>query len=155
VKGAHSGENIAEAMLPILREIGVISKLGFFITNNVSNNNTCVRAICQSLDIKNPDTRRVRYLDHIINLAAKAFLFGEDVDAFELITNARERGHLKVLRESWRKKGPISKFYNTIKYIRITPQRREEFRALLKDKIPKNIAGKLYITCAKAANRGI
>jgi hypothetical protein len=64
----------------------------------------------------------VRYLGYIINLAAKAFLFNEDVDAFKLTTNnARERSYLKVLRESWRKKGPIDKFYNTIKYIRITP----------------------------------
>jgi hypothetical protein len=64
----------------------------------------------------------VKYLDYIINLAAKAFLFNEDIDAFKLtINNARERGYLKVLRESWRKKGPISKFYNIIKYIRITP----------------------------------
>jgi hypothetical protein len=90
----------------------------------------------------------VRYLGYIINLAAKAFLFGEDIDAFELTTNnARERGHLEVLRESWRKKGPISKFHNTIKYIRITPQRREEFKALLKDDLSKNIAGELYCAC--------
>jgi len=38
------------------------------------------------LDIKNPETRRVRCLGHIINLAAKALLFGEDVDALELTT---------------------------------------------------------------------
>jgi hypothetical protein len=102
--------------------MGIISRLGFFIADNAGNNDTCIRAICQLLDIKNPKTRRVRCLGHIINLAAKAFLFSEDVDAFKLTTNnARERGHLEVLRESWRKKRPIGKFHNTIKYIRITP----------------------------------
>jgi hypothetical protein len=156
INGAHSGENIAEAILPILQEMGIISRLGFFIADNAGNNNTYIRAICQSLDIKNSKTRRVRCLNHIINLAAKAFLFNKDIDAFKLtINNARERSHLKVLRKSWRKKEPIGKFYNTIKYIRITPQRREEFKRLLKDDIPKNVAGKLYIARAKAANRGI
>jgi hypothetical protein len=81
--------------------MGIISRLGFFIANNAGNNDTYIRAICQSLDIKNPKTRRVRCLDHIINLAAKAFLFDKDVDAFKLTTNnARERSHLEVLRES-------------------------------------------------------
>jgi hypothetical protein len=46
IKGAHSGENIAEAMLPILREMGIVLRLGFFIADNVGNNDTCIRAIC-------------------------------------------------------------------------------------------------------------
>jgi hypothetical protein len=34
VNGARSGENIAEAILPILREMNVVSRLGFFIADN-------------------------------------------------------------------------------------------------------------------------
>jgi hypothetical protein len=110
--------------------------------------------ICDQLNIKDLDSRRVRCLGYIVNLAAKAFLFGEDPDAFKLTTNnARQLGHLEVLRDTWRKRGPVGKFHNTIKYIRITPQRREEFVRLLKDEIPKNIIGifSLYYAanCAK------
>jgi hypothetical protein len=84
----------------------------------------------------------VRCLGHIINLAAKAFLFGKDADAFEDGTDtARKNGHLEALREEWRKQGPVGKLHNTIKFIRMTPQRREAFAALLKDELPENIAG--------------
>jgi hypothetical protein len=41
VKGAHTGENIAEVMIPVLVKMGVVSKLGFFIGDNVGNNDTC------------------------------------------------------------------------------------------------------------------
>ncbi len=148
VRGAHSGENIAEAMIPVLVDMGVVPKLGYFMADNASNNDTTVRAICRQLrpDIKDPDSRRARCLGHIINLSARAFLFGEDPDAFELTTNdARKLGKLEALRASWRKLGPVGKFHNTIKFIRITPQRREEFLGLLKGEVAKDVEGKLKL----------
>ena len=145
-KGAHSGENIAEAIAPVLLEMGIMPKLGYFIADNDARNDTCIRAILRKHrpDIKDPGSRRVRCLGHIINLAAKAFLFGKDADAFEDSTDtACRNGHLEALREEWRKQGPVGKFHNTIKFIRMTPQRREAFAALLKDELPANIAGAL------------
>jgi hypothetical protein len=70
VRGAHSGENITEAMIPVLVEMGVVPKLGYFMADNAGNNNTAVRAICRQLrpDIKDLDSRRARCLGHIINL---------------------------------------------------------------------------------------
>ena len=125
VKGAHTGENIAEAMIPVLVEMGVVSRLGFFVGDNAGNKNTCWRAIYRKLrpDIKAPDNRRVRCLGHILNLVAKAFLFGKDADAFEDDTNQkRSNAHIEKLRELWRKKGPIGKFHNTVLHIRVTPR---------------------------------
>jgi hypothetical protein len=85
VKGSHSGENIAEAIIPILVEMEIVSKLGFFITNNAITNDIAVDLILQRLkpDITYRKERRVRYLSYIINLAAKALLFGGDKDCFE------------------------------------------------------------------------
>ena len=144
VKGAHSGENIAEVMIPVLEEMGIVSRLGYFIGDNAGPNDTCWRAICRKLrpDIKEPDSRRVRCLGHILNLAAKAFLFGKDADAFEEDTNSkRNNAHIEKLRELWRKKGPIGKFHNLVLYIRVTPQRREEFLDLLKGIVAKDLEG--------------
>jgi hypothetical protein len=45
VKKTYFSENIAETILPIFREINIILRLGFFITDNVSNNNIYIRAI--------------------------------------------------------------------------------------------------------------
>ena len=85
VKGAHSGENIAEAVIPIIEEIISKNRLGFFIGDNAATNNTAIRAILAHLlpELKNPDSRHIRYLGYIINLTTKAFLFGQDADAFK------------------------------------------------------------------------
>jgi hypothetical protein len=146
INRAHTGENITEAVIPVLVEMGIISKLGYFIADNDGRNDTCIRAILRKHrpDIKDPDSRRVRCLGHIINLTAKAFLFGKNADAFEDSTDtARKNGHLDVLREEWRKQGPMGKLHNTVKFIRYTPQRREIFKRLIKDELPQNIADKL------------
>jgi hypothetical protein len=64
VYGAHSGENIAEAMIPVLQDFDIAPRLGYFIGDNHGSNDTCLRAICRKLrpDIKDPDARRVRCL---------------------------------------------------------------------------------------------
>jgi hypothetical protein len=102
INGAYTGENIAEAVMPILLEMRILLKLGYFIADNDSRNDTCIRAILRKLrfNIKDPDNRRVRCLRHIINLTVKAFLFGKNADAFEDATDtARKNGHLEALRE--------------------------------------------------------
>jgi hypothetical protein len=62
IEGSHSGENIAEAIIPIILAMGVVDRLGFFIGDNASANDTAIRAILDQLrpDIKEPDSRRVR-----------------------------------------------------------------------------------------------
>jgi hypothetical protein len=144
VRGTHSDENIAEIMIPVLEEMGIVSRLGYFIGDNAGSNDIYWRAICRKLrpDIKEPDRRRVRCLGHILNLAAKAFLFGKDADAFEEETNSkRNNAHIEKLRELWRKKGPIGKFHNLVLHIRVTPQRREEFLDVLKGTVAKDLEG--------------
>jgi hypothetical protein len=124
IKGSHTGENIAEAVITIIRVMDVKDQLGFFIGDNTGTNNTAIRAILSQLrlDIKDSDLRRVRCLGYIISLAAKAFLFGKDVDAFEEESYTKKKlSKLEAVRELWRKKGPLGKFYNTVTFIRKTP----------------------------------
>jgi hypothetical protein len=146
VRGAHSGENIAEAVIPIIETMISVERLGFFIGDNASTNDTAIRAILVHLrpDIKDPDSRRVRCLGHIINLAAKAFLFGKDADAFEEESQTKKSlSKLEAVRELWRKKGPIGKFHNTVSFIRKTPQRREAFLGICGSGITLHIQGTL------------
>jgi hypothetical protein len=121
INGAHTGENIAEAVMPIPVEMGILPKLGYFIANNDGRNDTCIRAILRKHrpDIKDPNSRRMCCLEHIINLAAKAFLFGKNAGAFEDSTDtARKNGHLEAPREERRKQGSVRKLHNTVKFIR-------------------------------------
>lgn len=132
VRGSHSGENVAEVIIPILIEMGVVSKLGYFTTDNATTNDVTIDLILQSLrpDIPQPEARRVRCLDHIINLAAKAFLFGGDKESFEDV----EIGHsapmtaLEAEIAFWRSKGPLGKLHNLIVYIRRLHSAEKHFR---------------------------
>jgi hypothetical protein len=134
VDGCHSGENIATAIIPLLKEMVEREKLGFFQGDNAGTNDTAIRCILQALrpDIRDPGKRRVRCLGHIINLAARAFLFGKDAEAFEAqVDGTRQRNNLEQLQELWRQKGPIGKIHNTIVFIRASVQRRQEFSKIV------------------------
>ena len=55
--------------------------------DNVSSNDTCVQEILAKLQPNlSPKKRRLCYFSHIVNLAAKAFLFGNNPKAFEVET---------------------------------------------------------------------
>jgi hypothetical protein len=92
VQGAHSGENIAESVLKVVQEYGIAEKIGYIQADNAGNNDTYVAAIFNEISpFTEPVHHRLRCHGHIINLAAKAFLFGDDPDAFELeIDNLRQ-----------------------------------------------------------------
>ena len=45
MKGSYSRENIAKIIIPILIEIEIINKLGYFITNNITINNLIIEFI--------------------------------------------------------------------------------------------------------------
>jgi hypothetical protein len=130
LRGSHSGENIAEAIIPILQDYEIANKLGCFMSDNAETNDVAIRLILSQLrpDIQNPGTRRVRCLGHILNLAAKAFLFGKDPDSFEVEANtANTLSQLQKVQELWRRKGALGKYHNTCAFIRATPQRRDAF----------------------------
>jgi hypothetical protein len=72
---------------------------------------------------------------HIINLAAKAFLFANSVEAFETVTEGLDETSvdldsetIKKAQAAWRGKGVVGKLHNVAVYIRSSPQRREAFK---------------------------
>ena len=63
------------------------------------NNDTAIKAVLKHFFLKWSDkkrtARRLRCLGHVINLAAKAFLYGYETDAFEKnIESFREQSDL-------------------------------------------------------------
>jgi len=133
VKGAHSGENIAEAILRIIIEFGIAEKVGYFQGDNVGKNDTCDQAILDEISpFSSVAHRQLRCYGHVINLAAKAFLFGHNPDAFELEIENLEKLKLEIRHErelltQWRKRGSVGKLHNIVVWIRRTPQRRDSF----------------------------
>jgi hypothetical protein len=74
------------------------------------------------MPLKRRNARRLRCLGHVINLAAKAFLFGTEYDAFEKdIKSTKEKSELLQELKLWRKRGPVGRLHNIITYICRSP----------------------------------
>jgi hypothetical protein len=82
-------------------------------------------------DIRN---HRTRCFGHMLNLAARAFLWGEDPDSFEreAFTEAAFQVEERELR-LWRKRGAVGKLHNIVRFVRASPQRRELMKSLACD----------------------
>lgn len=131
--GEHTGENMAALLLKVFREYKIGSRIGFFITDNASSNDVCIDLVLSKLypnmDAKQRHRRRLRCIGHVVNLAAQAFLFGkqsqETLDELEL---AYRKHDFEAIAKAWRKQGVLGRLHNIVRYIRMTPQRRAEWR---------------------------
>jgi hypothetical protein len=131
--GEHTGENMAALLLKVFREYKIGGRIGFFMLDNASTNDVCVdlvlRKLYPGMNAKQRRRRRLRCLGHVINLAAQAFLFGkksqETLDELDL---AYRRHDFEAIAKVWRKQGVLGRLHNIVRYIRMTPQRRAEWR---------------------------
>jgi hypothetical protein len=73
--------------------------------------------------------RHVLCMGHIINLVAHKVLFGSDVESFEHELESNVTAEIIEL-DSWRRKGPISKLHNLIRYICHSTQRQDVFLSI-------------------------
>jgi hypothetical protein len=122
LRGSHSGENQAEIIIEVIKDYDLGSRIGYFVTDNAYNNDTAIEIVVahffRSWTEKKRRSRRLRCLGHVINLSAKAFLYGKEFDAFERdIENVREHSELLKELNIWRKRGPVGKLHNIITFI--------------------------------------
>lgn len=121
IHGRHSGINLSKIVLEVIQEYEIEEKVGHFMMNNASNNDTMMEELQKNLDL-NVQQRRLRCLGHVVNLVCKAMLHGTDAESFEKdfarpdsdrrveaferkVTLANEEQRL----DAWRKKGAIGK----------------------------------------------
>jgi hypothetical protein len=83
VIGAHSGENIAVCILQAIKEVLIVDRVGCFVADDDSPNDTAAAAICRELNLTDQARHRLRCLGHIINLSAKDLLFGKEEGSFD------------------------------------------------------------------------
>ena len=123
---------MTQEVITIIRDYNIARRLEYFVLDNAEFNNIYVDAILKAV---RPDlekkARRLRCLDHIMNLVAQALLFDIDPDAFTAeVLVATKLKHERKLLNVWRKRGPLGKLHNIVKFIRSSSQRRERFRAI-------------------------
>ena len=135
--GAHSGEQIAEVLVDVITDFEIVERLGCYIGDNADSNDTAWAAALAVLHPdRDPVASRSRCLGHIINLAAKAFIFGKNVEAFQTVADSVndstpwDAPAMRTAQDAWRKKGAIGKIHNIVVFIRISPQRREAFKKI-------------------------
>ena len=83
VNGEHSSENQAVEILNVINDYSIASKVGYFVMDNVTNNDTMIKELSKKLKEKHeiiwdPRPYRLRCNGHVINLAIQAFLFASD-----------------------------------------------------------------------------
>ncbi|KAI8404300.1 hypothetical protein FOFC_15795 [Fusarium oxysporum] len=134
----HSGENLAVTLGRVVREWKIEDRVGTVISDNASSNDNCLLNFYGDLDAEmrlvDIRARRMRCYGHILNLVARAFLYGEDFETFEAesqVFNFLGR-HEDDLRH-WRKKGPVGKLHNVVKFIRSSLQRCELFKRISRE----------------------
>lgn len=137
MKGRHGGREIGQVLVDIVKDYEFGHMLGVFNCDNVSANDEAIRYALSVLDPaeRDPSSRRARCIGHIINLAAKDFLFGKNIDEFELDIAGEEQSvndsvKMRIIQDRWRRRGPIGKLHNIIAFIRSSPQRRAAFEGV-------------------------
>lgn len=121
---SHSGINIAEEVLKILKEFGLVgtkSRVGWFVLDNASNNDTAMDDLCEKLDLNSLE-RRLRCAGHIINLIARHLLYGFDKKLFDEADSSPVEMREELKR--WRCAGPVGRAHNLVTWVYASPQRK-------------------------------
>lgn len=132
VLGKHAGENQAQIVVEVLEELHIQDRIGCLVGDNAASNDTAVSAILTILHPEYTKQQRsafgVRCLGHIFNLCAHALIFGKGKGRrCEELARTERKGDEDGWTSVWRRIGAIGRLHNIIRYIRWSPQRREEF----------------------------
>lgn len=146
IHGRHTGITLSRIVLEVIQEYEIEEKVGYFMMDNASNNDTMMEELQKSLPGLDVCQRRLRCLGHIVNLVCKAMLHGTDAESFEKdfarpdsdkrveaferkVTLANEEQRL----DAWRKKGAIGKGHNFVIHVNYSESRRQAFKAKQKE----------------------
>ena len=124
---SYSGANIAGCVLAIVKEYQIQERIGYFVTDNATNNDSAIQSIAASLGFS-AKYRRLRCVGHILNLVAQSILFGTDPASLQKDMEQATQDIEEVV--VWRRQGPIGKLHNVVKYIYKSPQRIQRFREI-------------------------
>jgi hypothetical protein len=130
MQGSHSAVNLSTQLVSILDFFDLRKSFGNAITDNASENAACMDLLRDELFI-DTGKRHVRCMGHVINLVAQQVLFGQDPEAFEESLNNLTTEEVEL--RYWRRKGPIGRLHNLIRYICYSSARRELFEKLQRD----------------------
>jgi hypothetical protein len=111
----------------LLTRFGINSdNLGYFVLDNAPNNDIILIKLAKSIKF-DPKQKRLRYMGHVINLIAKAYLFGQDASTFEEIY---KQAGPEERRQLWRNRGKLGKLHNLVAHVMASGKRSDIFDKL-------------------------
>ncbi|KIW31288.1 uncharacterized protein PV07_02948 [Cladophialophora immunda] len=129
---------MAEIIEGVMHSYGIAQKWGVCIADNADNCNTCCKTLVASLRPDEPVTaRRSRCFGYIVNLAAKAFIYGKEYEAFiaeaeqVIVLSSRDQSAAYSEMQLWRRRESFGKFHNIVKHIRVSTHRRQKVEAII------------------------
>ena len=142
----HSSKAQIGVLWPVLKDYGIVRKLGAIVGDNAPTNNV----LCRLIQKKFKDTLgfnweadywRIRCLGHIINLIVQAFLFTnlvnlESLELYDKQEEARVFDITEAVRSQFRLLGPLGQAHNIMVHICGSAGRTEQFRTLAGRMIP-------------------
>jgi hypothetical protein len=132
VAGKHAGENQAQIVLNVLEELQIKDQIGCLVGDNAASKDAAMLAILKvlhpGLSKRQLLAFRIRCLGHIVNLCAYALIFGKGKGKRrETFARAERKSDEDEWALVWRQIGAVGRLHNIVRYIRWSPQRREEF----------------------------
>jgi len=142
----HSGAEQSIALFAVLKDYGIVRKLGAIIGDNAGTNDTLCTAIRKYMEkvegTEWDDTRwRLRCTGHIINLAVQAFLFQNtlEIETLESYDKEEEEGELSdETKKKFRLLGPLGQLHNIVVHIQGSLSRIKEFKKYTERLVPLN-----------------
>jgi hypothetical protein len=158
-RGTHGGEQQAGVFLEVVEDYAIrLDRIGFFTLDNAASNDTMLRFIAEEINEAHPALfvpriHRIPYNGHVINLAAKAFLFrgksrasrADEDEAIKMAPqdtqrltdeeNSNKRDQADVA-DDWRHMGALGKLHNINVWFRSSIQRYQECVAAAGRAIP-------------------
>ncbi|TGJ83232.1 hypothetical protein E0Z10_g5537 [Xylaria hypoxylon] len=84
IRVRFTGGNIVGGVIQVLQDYQIEDEVGYFALGNAGNNDTAMDEIGNTLNFPGPGAeRRGRCFGHVLNLSARALLYGADFEAFE------------------------------------------------------------------------
>jgi hypothetical protein len=127
----HTGNDMAEALIPVVKLFGIGDKLGAFQMDNATSNDTAMNALAARIPGINPKESRLRCFGHIVNLVVKALLYGSKSSMLQQELGAAA-GDDEASFKIWREQGSIGRLHNIVTYISRSDSRRRAFEATQK-----------------------
>lgn len=114
--GSHSGAEQWKRFQSVIKDYGILHKLGYITGDNHGSNDVLCRLLSQFLRERgiswNAKHRRIRYHGHIINLYVQAFLFMGSkeavLEAYREIEEMDEASFNMDMLEGWKKQKELS-----------------------------------------------